>query len=73
MVMQPLGDVSPRELRDLYLCAERAGCVVTRTKKKHVRLVTPSGVVVFGSGSAGDFRSRLVIRAKLRRAGVQIY
>jgi hypothetical protein len=50
--------VQPSQLRELYLQAEQQGCVISRTKGGHVKVLTPSGAK----------------RTKtwLRRAGVEI-
>lgn len=63
--------VKPRDLADLYRAAWEAGCEVRRGGR-HVLVITPSGERVTGSLTASDHRSRLNIRAKIRRAGVLV-
>lgn len=59
--------------RDLLRSLERQGWLVGRTKRGHLRIVSPDGSqVVYTSGTPGDHRVYYNFRAKLRRAGANV-
>lgn len=62
---------SPKEMRALLRAAEDAGWKV-ELKRKHYRLQSPEGEIVFLPSTPSDRRSVLNSRAQLRRAGLKV-
>jgi hypothetical protein len=59
-----------RDVLDLVELAEGQGWTVTTTSGQHTKFVSPGGELVYGHGTASDWRSILDLRARLRRAGL---
>jgi len=64
--------VKPRELREVYDAAEKAGCVLELTRSSHIKVTTPAGRIFTGPLSSSDRRGYHRTRADLRRMGVEI-
>jgi hypothetical protein len=60
------------EYRELLKKAERQGWAVQSTRKSHIKLIGPTGQLVFASGTPSDWRSFLNFRAHLKREGLGI-
>lgn len=60
----------PRELRDLGKKALAAGWEITRTRNLHIRWKSPTGALVYTSGTPSDRRTVRNVAALLKKAGL---
>lgn len=60
------------EIRQLVRRARRGGWMVELTAGDHVRFRSPAGVVVVSSQTPSDNRTWKAVRARLRRAGLEV-
>lgn len=67
-----LRGVTDRDSRAVLRKAMKAGCEVGLTGSTHVRIVTPSGVVVTTGLTSSSRHAHKMLRAALRRAGVAV-
>jgi predicted RNA binding protein YcfA (HicA-like mRNA interferase family) len=61
-----------KDVQGLVKLCVLQGWQVSRTRRGHLRLVSPSGVIVIGPGRAGEWRAVANFRASLRRAGADV-
>lgn len=58
--------------RDLLATLIEQGWTIERSKNRHYKFISPTGKIVFSSGSPSDWRVYYNLRGQLRRAGAII-
>lgn len=61
-----------KDMDHIIQCAKDAGCVVSKTKGGHWRIVTPDGVLIFLSSTPSDWRATKNAVALLGRYGIDV-
>lgn len=61
-----------KDTNDLIKRAQKAGWTAEKTRGSHIRLTSPTGVVVHHASTSGDWRSLRNFRARLRRGGLDV-
>ena len=58
--------------RDLLKAARRAGWMIEKRRGGHLKLISPTGEVIFTASTPSDWRGTLNLAAHLRRLGLEV-
>lgn len=58
--------------KDILKAAKKAGWSLEKRNNGHIKLTSPSGEIVFTSGTPSDWRATANLMAHLRRLGLDV-
>jgi hypothetical protein len=61
-----------RDFKEVASALDEQGWKIGLTRKRHLRFESPTGLIIYSSGTPSDWRARKNLVAHLRRAGLDL-